>query len=129
MESTHRLHFYAARLLAIAAGGLLSLGCDNSPRHYPVAGTITLDGKPVPDGEIVFFSVDGGPPDAGPIEAGSFSMQCVSGTKRVQVTATRDHPTQKVPGASPGVCPMRRLVSRVVGWNCWGTDRTGAPFT
>ena len=104
--------------LACIACALLTLGCDNSPQHYPVAGTVTLDGEPVPDGEVIFFPLEGGPPDAGPIQAGSFAFQSLNGPMRVQITATRDHPTKRVPGSSPDIwvpAPVNYIPERYRG--------------
>ncbi len=103
---------------ALIACALLGVGCDQGPKHFPVAGSVTLDGKPVPDGEIIFFPADGGPPDAGPIREGTFEFQSAAGAMRVQVTSTRNHPTRKVPGSSPGVwvpAPVNYIPDRYRG--------------
>lgn len=45
------------RLSVCIVGTLLLVGglsCSNGPRRHAVSGTVTLDGKPVPVGEIVF---------------------------------------------------------------------------
>ena len=88
--------------LLLAVGAVFISGCNNGPKHYPVAGTVTLDGVPLSDGEIIFFPIPDGPPDSGLLEDGTFSLMCLPGEKRVQVTAVRDHPTKKVAGFSPG---------------------------
>jgi len=44
-------------LLAIAACLTLLVGC-GGPVFYPVSGTVTLDGKPLPDATIVFQPQD-----------------------------------------------------------------------
>lgn len=81
--------------------GVSSLGCDANPAHYPVAGRVMLDGDPVTRGEVIFTSLDGEPPDAGPIVDGHFEFQSLPGTMRVEITAVRPHPTRKVPGGTP----------------------------
>ena len=104
--------------VALFACAVLNVGCDHGPKHYRVAGTVTLDGTPVPDGEIIFFPSEGGPPDCGPIEAGAFAFDCVAGSKRVQITATRAHPTRKVAGFKPGVwvpAPVNYIPERYRG--------------
>ena len=45
------------------------LGCgkDGGPARYAVEGTVTFDGKPLAEGEIIFVPSPSGPqPDAGP---------------------------------------------------------------
>ena len=83
---------------------LALLGCgDSGPKRYQVEGMVTLDGKPLPDGEVIFFSTEsGGTPDAGPIKDGKFSFQVFPGPKRVEITAARPHPTKTIAGPSPG---------------------------
>ena len=49
-----------------------------------VAGTVTLDGTPMPDGEIA-FSVIGGGPSVIPIKDGAFSGKVSAGEKRVEI--------------------------------------------
>ncbi|HUT57595.1 MAG TPA: hypothetical protein VNA25_07060 [Phycisphaerae bacterium] len=75
--------------------GLLALpvtGCGPSgPETYPVSGTVTWNGDPLPEGDIVFSPVDGSlAPDAGKIVAGKFEFQAQPGEKRVEIDATRE---------------------------------------
>ena len=67
-------------------------GCGPSgPETYPVSGTVTWNGDPLPEGNIVFEPVDGSiAPDAGKIAAGKFAFQAQPGEKRVQIDATRE---------------------------------------
>ena len=53
-----------------------------------VAGTVTLDGKPMPEGEIS-FSVIGGGPSVLPIKDGAFSGKASAGEKRVEIRMYR----------------------------------------
>ena len=78
-------------------------GCDKGVKHYRVTGNVTFDGKPLPEGEIVFFPADGsGQPDAGLIKDGKFDFPAVAGQMRVEISAERDHPTKKIPGGTKG---------------------------
>jgi hypothetical protein len=67
-------------------------GCGPSgPETYPVSGTVTWNGGPLPEGHIVFDPVDGSvAPDAGKIENGKFELQAQPGEKRVEIDATRE---------------------------------------
>lgn len=76
---------------------LLSLlvGCgDSGPPMYPVFGTVTLDGEPIPKGRIVFRDPEGKIASAGgTIVEGEFSFPSQPGARHVEITAMR-----KVPG-------------------------------
>jgi hypothetical protein len=41
-------------LAAAMLAALLAVGCADGPKRRPVSGTVTLGGKPVPVGEIIF---------------------------------------------------------------------------
>ena len=65
-------------------------GCSGSSKKGPppksaVKGTVTLDGKPVPEGEIL-FSVSGEVPVPLPIKDGSFSGEATVGKNAVSVS-------------------------------------------
>ncbi|MCA9037234.1 MAG: hypothetical protein KDA91_18990 [Planctomycetaceae bacterium] len=71
-----------------------SVGCsgdDSGPPTVSVSGMITLDGTPVPEGEIIFRSADGGGgrADAAQIKDGKFSMESTLGNKKVEIRALR----------------------------------------
>ncbi len=67
-------------------------GCGPSgPVTYPVSGTVTWEGNPLAEGQIVFTPVDGSiAPDAGTITNGTFNFQAQAGSKRVEIYATRE---------------------------------------
>jgi hypothetical protein len=93
---------------AVALCGLLC-GClaqDDGPRTVSVAGTVTFDGRPVAEGDIVFRSTNPGEHAyAGKIIEGQFSFDATPGQKNVEITATRvvegkfveDNPGEKTP--------------------------------
>ncbi len=69
-------------------------GCDNAPKDAPdtieVTGTVTLDGKDIPQGTIIFDPIDGiGGSSAGEIIDGKFKFQSQFGKKRVLISASR----------------------------------------
>jgi hypothetical protein len=74
----------------LSLGLLLLLGCSSGPRMYKVAGTVTLDGRPLPDGDVLFVPLDKSlSPEAGKIKDGRFEFQAKEGKKRVEVSASR----------------------------------------
>lgn len=76
----------AGCVLALLGGA----GCSNDP-FREVSGTVTLDGKPLPEGEIIFISPDNSTtPSTGPIADGKFQFKATVGAKKVQVNAVRD---------------------------------------
>jgi hypothetical protein len=82
---------FVRRLLACAAL-LAALGCGGE-RTYKVAGTVTLEGKPVAQGSIVFESDSGGPGVfSSGIVAGKYELQAKVGKKKVIISAYRTRP-------------------------------------
>jgi hypothetical protein len=71
---------------------VLLVGCGPSgPKTYPISGTVSWNGQPVPKGHIVFASADGSmAPDAGAILDGRFAFRAKAGHKRVEVYADRE---------------------------------------
>lgn len=90
-------------LVLVVAG---SLGCGPSgPQRYPVSGTVTWNGQPLAEGDILFVPVDGATvPDPGKIKDGKFSFEAQAGQKKVEIRATREAgPVDPVMGAPPRV--------------------------
>jgi hypothetical protein len=71
--------------------GAAVIGCGPSgPETYPVSGTVTFDGEPVPDGYVTLTPEDAAAaPDSGPILAGKFSFRAKPGPKTVEIEASR----------------------------------------
>jgi len=72
---------------------LCLVGC-NGDGKYPVSGTVTWEGDPIPadhNGHITFTPIDPSKgPDAGPIgEDGEFSFRASPGEKRVEILISR----------------------------------------
>lgn len=93
-------------VIALSAGWLLAglAGCgggSDAPQRYPILGRVTLDGNPLENGEVLILPADGkGRPDAGAIKNGEFAFDCTQGSKRVEITSTKE-----IPPASPGGVP------------------------
>ena len=75
-------------LFALIAAG----GCsEGGPRRYPVSGTVTLDGQPVPEGRVRFVDPDmKQDADVGKITDGAFSFRSTPGPRRVQIMVPRE---------------------------------------
>jgi hypothetical protein len=78
-------------LWVVVGGSVLVASCSGAgPRTYPVSGTVTLDGQPLAEGDILFLPLDPAlGPDAGQIRDGKFTFQAKAGPKRVAIRASR----------------------------------------
>lgn len=81
-----------------------ALGCGPSgPVTYPVSGTVTFNGEPLPDGYVTLVPED---PSIGPegsaIANGAFSFRAREGPKKVKIEASRFvGPMNQVMGLTP----------------------------
>ena len=64
------------------------IGCSRDEKAL-VTGTVAFDGKPMPDGYVIFTPEGGGTPAAGPISDGKFSFLASPGTHRVEIEASQ----------------------------------------
>lgn len=88
--------------LLLVALCLVTIGCGGGSDKQSVSGTVTFDGQPVPEGEIIFRPADNkGQSDAGRINDGKFSFQSTPGAKKVSITGMRDVPG-KFDDSNPG---------------------------
>jgi len=86
-------------LLALTVSGL-TLGCAGGAATSTVTGNVTFEGKPLPDGDIVFFDPENKlAPDAGKIKDGVYSVAVKPGKKRVEIRASK---MQKLPPDKKG---------------------------
>jgi hypothetical protein len=95
---------------AIALSGLalaMALtGCGPSgPKLYPVSGTVTYNGMPLPEGHIIFMPTSAGEvEDADKIKDGRFAFLARPGSKKVKILATRgEGPVDPQMGMQPQV--------------------------
>lgn len=92
-------------VLVLFGVGLASLaGCGGSgPKTYTVMGTAAWEGKPIPEGQIIFVPVEASlVPDAGPIKDGRFELQVKPGKMQVQIHADRETgPKDPIMGVAP----------------------------
>lgn len=84
-----RLNMESRVLLPIIFLVLAGPGCAPSgPRTYPVSGTVSYDGDPIVQGDILFVPADRSlAPDAAKIEDGRFHAQAKEGECRVEISA------------------------------------------
>ena len=88
--------------LLLAAFGPVLPGCGGEPKTYPVSGTVTWNGEPLPAGDVYFRPADpGGGTEAGKVVAGRFRFRARPGKKRVEIRASRLVPGRKTPMGSP----------------------------
>jgi len=67
---------------------------------HTVSGTVTYDGTPLPDGDILFIDPENKvAPDAGKIKDGKFSVAVKPGKKKVEIRASKMQP---LPGGKKG---------------------------
>jgi hypothetical protein len=73
-------------LRSAAVLALLALGCGDSRPMGIVHGSISVDGMPLPDGNVVFFSVDDRqPPAAATVVDGRFHAKVPVGKVRLEI--------------------------------------------
>ncbi|WDI42735.1 hypothetical protein [Bremerella sp. P1] len=74
--------------VALLLMGIVSLGCNGQrpvPKSYPVQGEVTLDGKPMPSGEVVFVSVAEGIRDTVKVADGKFAAEVLAGDRKIEI--------------------------------------------
>lgn len=81
------------RLLPLMVAVFILAGCGGpaAPPQVQVKGTVTLDQKPLKEGEIT-FSTPGKSPETLPINNGEFQGMVQVGEKRVEIAAYKDAP-------------------------------------
>jgi len=81
-------------------GLVFTVGCgDSGPVRCDVTGTVTLDGEPLETGEILFLPADGqGPSDTCQIVAGAFEGEVTPGSKKVEISSTKEIPATETGG-------------------------------
>ncbi len=83
-------------------------GCSGGEQPAEVSGTVLMDGKPLPEGEIIFASPDASKtPVGGPIKDGKYAIAVLPGDKIVKIAASR--PT-KIPDPVMGAAAREALI-------------------
>ena len=85
-------------IAAFATACMMISGCDSKPARYPLQGRITVDGKPLIFGSIVFVPEGAGPKAAATIHNGEYQVESqrgpLSGSMIVEIRAPK-LPTDK----------------------------------
>ncbi|MGC4006004.1 MAG: hypothetical protein QM811_23940 [Pirellulales bacterium] len=80
------------------------IGCQKGPVRQAVVGAVSLDGKPVQQGNINFTPVAGGPSAGGDIVEGRYALEGKRGPGlgkyKVEITAYKKVPTENVDPAT-----------------------------
>ena len=79
-------------IAVVVLGVILLQGCSRSDglATYPVTGSVTMGGKPIEKGSIVFDPADGqGTAAMGGIENGQFTAEVPAGEKILRINAVR----------------------------------------
>lgn len=94
----HRLLYASLTLSCLAMLSGCSSGTPKPPERANVSGTVTMNGKPMAEGEIQ-FEVTGQPPQVLQIKAGAFAGEVFVGKNRVGLMQMADGPPNPT---SPG---------------------------
>lgn len=90
-----------ASCAVIACAGVMTAGCGR-PSGVVSTGTVTLDGKPVAVGSIVFQPFEPGmAPEGSMIQAGAFRVVGKAGKRRVEISASGPPPGTPDPPTGP----------------------------
>jgi hypothetical protein len=101
------------RLLLGSAVLAAAAGCDPGPRYHVVTGTVTLDGRPLEAGDILFADPGGAAgPDPGKVKDGAFEFRAKEGRRRVEISASRIIPGSKTRGAGGEPVPEEVVPDR-----------------
>ncbi len=97
---------------------VLVAGCGQSgPKLYPVTGTVSYQGKPLPLGTVMFVPKEGPPSKPATIDAnGRYELEVVAGPSAVAVTAMPPRPGGRIDPTVEGgidysgVPPVKSLI-------------------
>jgi len=89
-----RRNFFAKIALFTVCCAVLAGGCGPAgPETHPVTGSVTLDGQPLPDGDIIFVDPTSATvPGAGKITNGKYTAVSPPGNKKVEIRASKMMP-------------------------------------
>jgi len=103
-------------ILALLTGWLIVLvGCSGRGKLMEVEGTVTLNGKPLAEGDIAFMPEDkkfGG--EGGKIKDGRFKFKVRAGKNKVEIRATQEVPGKKAPSAAGPDAPPEAVRESII---------------
>lgn len=101
----HSRRLFGNSLLSVVVV-LIACGCagPEGPVTVTVTGSVSLDGKPVPSGQIIFYDVAGAEKAyAGVITDGEFSFPSTAGQKKVSISSPQEVAgSSTIVGGTPG---------------------------
>ncbi|MCI0359588.1 MAG: hypothetical protein L0211_14020 [Planctomycetaceae bacterium] len=81
------------RIVVCALLSAAFIGCSPGSALYPVSGTVTLDGAPLPEGDITFISENPSlGPEQGKIKDGKYEFKSREGKMKVTISASKIKP-------------------------------------
>lgn len=102
---SHSGRLFSTALLCVLVA-LITCGCSGpeGPATFTVTGSVSLDGKPVSTGQIIFHDVAGTERAyAGVIKDGKFSFPSTAGQKKVSITSPQEVAGSSIiVGGTPG---------------------------
>ena len=95
--------FFCRACLTLCVSTLLLVGCSNRGSKGPtgeVEGSVTIDGKPLLEGSVVFSNPTTGATDAAKLDSGKFKIQAPLQVGKYQVSFEPPAPPQPTDAAS-----------------------------
>jgi hypothetical protein len=94
-------------LVACLACCLLGCGRTTGPATHAVSGTVTLDGKPLATGDVIFYpETENMPAVMGKLEEGRYAFRAVAGRHRVSIQSVGGKPRVVSPVMPPVFEPL-----------------------
>ena len=66
---------------------VVALGCSTGPAKHVVSGIVSLDGKPLSAGDIVFMAADNSSSEGSKIDHGRYRLRAAAGKYKVLINA------------------------------------------
>lgn len=94
-------------LVAYLACCLLGCGRTTGPTTHAVSGTVTLDGKPLATGDVIFYpETENKPAVMGKLKEGHYAFRIAAGRHRVSIQSVGGEPRVLAAGMPPVFKPL-----------------------
>lgn len=105
LDSATRLR-WCLQVVMLCAACIALTGCGRHDPRVTIQGTVSLDGQPLSEGEVVFMPDDPAlRAEGATITGGSFTIRVLKGPHRIAIQAHVAEKRKLVPGAPPGASP------------------------
>ena len=97
------------RLIMVASLACCLVGCGRTtgPATHAVSGTVTLDGKPLATGDVIFYpETKNMPAVMGKLKEGHYAFRIAAGPQRVSIQSVGDKPRDVAAGIPPVSKPL-----------------------